>query len=179
VIAGSVARRYAKAVLQIGVDDGNLERVGREVRVLASAFRRSEELSRTLANPVFPRSDREKVLRALLDRIGATQTVVHTTRLLLDRERLAILPDISRELDAMIDARAGRVAARVTSAAPLDEAQVVRLTKTLEALSGKKVEMAVQHDPSLLGGVVAQVGDVVYDGSLRTQLERIRQDLVG
>lgn len=179
MIAGSVARRYAKAVLAIGVDDGNLERVGREVRVLASAFRRSEELSQTLASPVFPRSDREKVLRALLDRIGATQTVVNFTRLLLDRERLGILPDISRELDAMVDARAGRVAARVTSAAPLDEPQVLRLTKTLEALSGKKVDMKVEQDPSLLGGVVAQVGDMVYDGSLRTQLERIRQDLVG
>jgi len=179
VIAGSVARRYAKALVLLGGDDGNLERIGREVRVLASALRRSDELSQTLANPVFPRSDRERVLRALLDRIGATQTVVNFTRLLLDRERVNVLPDISRELDAMIDARAGRVAAKVTSAAPLDEAQKQRLMKTLESLSGKKVDMSVELDPALLGGLVAQVGDVVYDGSLRTQLERIRHDLVG
>lgn len=178
MIAGSVARRYAKALLHIGIDDGNYERIGREVRTLASAIKRSEELAQTLANPVFPRTDREKVLRALLDRIGATQTVVNFTRLLLDRERLSILPDISRELDAMIDARARRVAARVKSAVPLDEQQRNRLVKTLESLSGKKVDMVVEHDPALLGGVVAQVGDVVYDGSLRTQLERIRQDLI-
>jgi F-type H+-transporting ATPase subunit delta len=179
VIAGSVARRYARALLQIGIEDGNLERMGREVGVLARALKRSEELSQTLANPVFPRSEREKVLRALLDRIGATQAVVNFTRLLLDRERVAVLPDIARELDVMIDARAGRVAAKVTSAAPLDEAQKKRLIKTLESLSGKKVDMTMEQDPSLLGGLVAQVGDVVYDGSLRTQLERIRQDLVG
>lgn len=178
MITGSVARRYAKALLQIGVDDGNFERIGREVRALASAIKRSEELAQTLANPIFPRSDREKVLRALLDRIGATQSVVNFTRLLLDRERVAVLPDISRELDAMIDARAKRVSAKVKSAAPLDEQQKKRLVKTLESLSGKTVDMVVEHDPSLLGGVVAQVGDLVYDGSLRTQLERIRQDLI-
>ena len=175
--SGSVARRYAKALFQIGIDDGNLERMGREVGALASAMRRSRELAQTLANPVFPRSDREKVLRALLDRIGATQAVVNFTRLLLDRERLSSLPDISRALDGMIDERGGRVAARVRSATPLDDQQQKRLVKTLESLSGKKVDMAVEHDPSLLGGVVAKVGDVVYDGSLRTQLERIRQDL--
>src|ERR687888_495847 len=106
MIAGSVARRYARALLQLGVDDGNLERVGREVRVLATSIKRSEDLARTLSSPVFPRADREKVLRALLDRIGASQVVVNFTRLLLDRERVLILPDISRELDVMIDARA-------------------------------------------------------------------------
>lgn len=177
MISGSVARRYAKALLQIGLDEKNLERIGREVRALADAIKRSQELAQTLSNPVFPRSDREKVLRALLERIGATRAVVNFTRLLLDRQRMASLPDIARSLDAMIDERAGRVAARVTSATPLDEQQQKRLVKTLESLSGKKVDMAVEHDPSLLGGVVAKVGDVVYDGSLRTQLERIRQDL--
>lgn len=179
MIAGSVARRYARALLQIGTEDGNLERIGREVGVLARAFKRSAELAQTLTNPVFPRSEREKVLRALLDRIGAIQAVTNFTRLLLDRERLNVLPDIARELEAMIDARAGRVAAKVTSAAPLEEPQKKRLVKTLESLSGKKVDMTVEHDPALLGGVIAQVGDVVYDGSLRTQLERIRQELVG
>ena len=75
----------------------------------------------------------------------------------------------------MIDERPDALAARVTSH-PLDE-HSMRADETLESLSGKKVDMAVEHDPSLLGGVVAKVGDVVYDGSLRTQLERIRQDL--
>jgi F-type H+-transporting ATPase subunit delta len=178
MVTGSVARRYAKALLLIGIDDGNFDRIGREVRALAGAIKRSAELAQTLANPIFARSDREKVLRALLDRIGATQSVVNFTRLLLDRERVAAIPDISRELDALIDARAKRVAAKVRSATPLDEQQKKRLVKTLESLSGKTVDMVVEHDPSLLGGVVAQVGDLVYDGSLRTQLERIRQDLI-
>lgn len=179
MISGSVARRYAKALMELGLEHGNYERLGRELRALAKAIRSSHDLQLTLTNPAFPRGDREKVLRAVLDRIGAAQEVVNFTRLLLDRERLAQLPDMSRELDAMIDERAGRIAATVTSAVPLTPAQEQALLQRLEALSGKKVQMQVVHDPNLLGGLVAKVGDVLYDGSLRTQLERMRDELVG
>lgn len=179
MITGSIARRYAKALLEIGVEDGNYERLGREVRALARAFKTSDELRVALSNPAFPRSDREKVLRAVLQRLGASQIVVNFTRLLLDRERMAVVPEISRALDDMIDARAGRVAAEVRSAVPLDAGQRERLTQALEQLSGKKVEMKIDTDPSLLGGVVAKLGDTVYDGSLRTQLERMKQTLAG
>jgi F-type H+-transporting ATPase subunit delta len=179
MISGSIARRYAKALLEIGVEDGNYERIGREVRALARALKSSNELTLALTNPAFPRSDREKILRAILQRLGGSQMVVNFTRLLLDRERMAVVPDISRELDAMIDAKAGRVAAEVRSATALDAGQRERLTQALETLSGKKVEMKIDTDPSLLGGVVAKLGDTVYDGSLRTQLERMRQTLAG
>jgi len=173
----SIARRYAKALLDIGVEDGNFERIGREVNSLASALAGSADLVETLSNPAFPRDDREKVLRAVLQRLGASQTVVNFTRLLLDRDRMGVLADISRELDAMIDERAGRVSAQVRSATPLDPSQRARLTQALEKMSGKKVQMVVDHDPDLLGGIVAKVGDTLYDGSLRTQLEKLRHTL--
>ena len=179
MMAGSIARRYAKALLEIGIADGNYERIGREVRALARALKSSEELTVALTNPAFARDDREKILRAVLQRLGASQMVVNFTRLLLDRERVAVLSDISRELDAMIDARAGRVNAEVRSAVPLDAGQRERLTQALEQLSGKKVEVKIDTDPSLLGGVVAKLGDIVYDGSLKTQLERMKQTLAG
>ncbi len=83
----------------------------------------------------------------------------------------------AREFDAMVEARAGRVAAEVVSATPLTPAQVTQLTATLEKLSGKKVVLSKREDPNLLGGVVAKVGDVVYDGSLRTQLRVLRDEL--
>ena len=175
----SIARRYAKALMDLGVADGNYERLGREVSALARVIKTSPELVAAMTNPAFARDEREKVLRAVLQRIGASQTVVNATRLLLDRERVAQLPDISRELDVMIDEKAGRVAAVVTSAAPLDAGQQQRLGAALERMSGKKVQMQVAHDPALLGGVVAQVGDTIYDGSLRTQLEKMKQTLAG
>lgn len=175
--SGSLARRYARALLEIGVEQGSYERLGREVAQLADAIKSSSELEAALSNPAFPRSEREKILRAVLQRLGASQPVVNFTRLLLDRERVFALPDISRELMAMIDEKAGRVKAKITSAAPLSPSQEQQILRTLEGLSGKKIEVEKDQDPALLGGVVAQVGDLVYDGSLRTQLEKIRRGL--
>lgn len=174
----SVARRYAKALMELGVERGNYERLGKELGSLARAIKGSPELATTLTNPAFSREVREKVLRGVLTRIGAATEVVNFTRLLLDRERVAQLPDMARELAAMIDERAGRVEAVVTSAVPLTPVQEQALLQKLEALSGKKVQMRVVHDPALLGGVVAKLGDVVYDGSLRTQLHKMREELV-
>lgn len=176
--SGSLARRYAKALLGIGAEDGSLEQIGRDVRALASAMKSSEELQSTLTNPAFPRADREKVVRAILQRVGASPTVDSFVRLLLDRERLAAVPDISRELDAMIDEQAGRVKAVVTSASPLTPAQRDQISQRLAAMTGKTILLETREDPELLGGVVAKVGDVVYDGSLRTQLQQMRDRLI-
>ena len=103
--SGSLARRYAKALMQIGTEDGSYKRIGQDVAGLAKAIKTSSELAGILSNPVFPRDDREKIVMALLQRIGASKTVINFSKLLLDRERLAALPDISRELSAMIDER--------------------------------------------------------------------------
>jgi F-type H+-transporting ATPase subunit delta len=171
---GSLARRYARAMLNIGLEQKNVEVIGREVAALAGAMASSPELAAAMANPAFPRSDREKVLVAVLGRLGASQTTVNFTRLLLDRERLTALSDIARELAVLIDEEAGRARAVVTSARPLSSAQLSRLVKALASLSGKKILAETREDPDLLGGVIAQVGDQVYDGSLRTQLRQLR-----
>lgn len=176
--SGSLARRYARALLGLGLEEKNLEQLGKEVGSLAAAVTESAELAETLSNPAFPRSDREKILLAVLDKLKARKTTINFTRLLLDRERVGALPDISRELDAMIDEHAGRVRAVVTSAKPLTSAQLSRLVKALEQLSGKKILVETREDSALLGGVIAQVGDQVYDGSLRTQLRQMRSALV-
>lgn len=177
--AGSLARRYAKALMQLGEEQNNYEKVGQELRLLAKAMATSAELSTTLSNPVFPREDRRNVLVALLGKVGASDTVKNLALLLLDRERVSAIPAISRELDVMIDERVGRISAEVTSATPLNPGQEAEIRQQLEKLSGKKVDMKVAHNPDLLGGVVAKLGDVVYDGSLKTQLQQIRDSLAG
>ena len=174
---GSLARRYARALLQLGVEGGNLERMGKEVSAFASALDSSEELLISLTSPSFPRSEREKVMTAVLGRLGAMTEVTNFGKLLLDRERVAFLPDISRELSTMIDEKSDRVRATVTSASPLSGEQQANIVSSLEKLVGKKIEAETKEDPSLLGGVIAQVGDTVYDGSLRTQLENFQQNL--
>src|SRR6185369_9565811 len=137
--SGSLARRYAKAVLELG----NTEKISADLRQLAGAMKTSAELQQALTNPAIRRGDRRKVLDGLLQRIAAHGLTKNLVYLLLDGERLGALPSISREL---------------------------------EKLSGKKVAVTSKQDPDLLGGVVAKVGDRVYDGSLRTQLRNLRDE---
>jgi F-type H+-transporting ATPase subunit delta len=177
MVTGSLGRRYARAILDLATEQNNLDKVGADLRGLAQAMKTSDELVSVLTNPAIRRADRRKVIDALVGRLGATQLSKTIVSLLLDRERVASVPSISRELDAMIEARAGRVSAEVTSAQPLSKTQVDSITTALEKISGKKVDLVKREDPALLGGVVAKLGDTVYDGSLRTQLRTLRDDL--
>jgi F-type H+-transporting ATPase subunit delta len=172
-----LARRYAKAIFDLGSEQGALDKVGADLRTLAKAMKDSAELMSTMANPAIRRADRRKVIDGLLQRIGVVTTTRNTVYMLLDGERLGALPAISREVDRMIEAKAGRVSAEVISAKPLDLTQLSQITAALEKLSGKKVSVHKREDPDLLGGVVAKVGDTVYDGSLRTQLRTLRDEL--
>lgn len=177
MLAGSLARRYAKALMDLATARGLVDKVGLDLRALANAYKAQPELAAVLGNSSFPRANRKAILDAVLARVGAHELVKTTLALLLDKERMAYVPDISREIDAMIEARAGKVAAEVTSAVELTPMQVAQITAQLEKLSGKKVVLTRKVDPSLLGGVVARVGDVVYDGSARTQLATLRDQL--
>lgn len=177
MVTGSLARRYARAVLEIGTANGNLDKIGADLRSLARAMHDSAELVTALTNPAIRRADRRRVIDGLLSRIGAAPHTQNLVYLLLDGERMSSLPAISREVDVMIEAKAGRLAAEVTSARPLDAGQLSQIITTLEKLSGKKVAVTHREDPNLLGGVVAKLGDTVYDGSLRTQLRTLRDEL--
>jgi F-type H+-transporting ATPase subunit delta len=177
MVTGSLARRYAKAVIALGTSTNNLDRIGTDLRVLAKALTDSDELVTVLTNPSLRRGDRRRVLDGLLQRIAAQPQTRNLIYLLLDGERLGSLQAISREVDAMIEASSGRISAEVTSAKALDAAQLAQITAALEKLSGKKVSVTKHEDASLLGGVVAKLGDVVYDGSLRTQLRTLRDEL--
>jgi len=177
MVTGSLARRYARAILEIGAANGNLDKIGADLRSFAKAMRESAELVTALTNPAIRRADRRRVIDGLLQKIGAEPHSKNLVYLLLDGERLASVEAISREVDAMIEAKAGRMAAEVTSARPLDTAQLAQIVTALEQLSGKKLAVTNRSDPDLLGGVVAKLGDTVYDGSLRTQLRTLRDEL--
>ena len=173
MVTGSLARRYAKAVLSLPSPD----KIAADLRSLAKAMHDSAELQTVLTNPAIRRNDRRRVIDGLLEKIGAQPNTKNLVYLLLDGERLSSLPAISRELDAMLLAKSNHISAEVVSAKPLDPAQLSQITAALEKLSGKKVDISKREDPNLLGGVVAKVGDVVYDGSLRTQLRNLRDEL--
>jgi F-type H+-transporting ATPase subunit delta len=175
---GSVARRYAKALFEMGVDGGNFEALGREIGEFADLLSASPELGQTLANPVFSATEKRAVLEKLLPRVTPTPAVQRFVMLLLERGRIVLLPAIARAFRDMTDQHLGRVRAKVTSAQPLDAGALDRVRKALERRTGKQVLLETAVDPELVGGVVASVGDLVLDGSVRTQLEDLRAKLL-
>jgi F-type H+-transporting ATPase subunit delta len=177
MLSGSLARRYARAIMDLAITGNLVDKVGADLRGLAAAYKTSPELADVLGNASYPRASRRGIVDALLTRLGAQPLTKTFCNLLLDKERLAAVPDIAREVSALIEARAGRVAGEVVSVTPLSATQLSQITATLEKLAGKKVVLAKREDPALLGGIIAKVGDVVYDGSLRTQLRVLRDQL--
>jgi F-type H+-transporting ATPase subunit delta len=173
-LGGSVPRRYARALFDIGLAKGSFELYGKELEALADIYQRSPELRHALENPIFQLAQRRKLLEAVLPRIGASAETQRLALLLLDRQRISILPGIARAYREMVDQQLGRVRATVTTAKPLDPAALVSVQRALERRTGKKVIVTTEVDPSLIGGLVARVGDLLLDGSLRSRLESLR-----
>jgi F-type H+-transporting ATPase subunit delta len=175
---GSIARRYARALFEIGVARGTFEAFGHELGELAAMYNSSLELRQTLENPVFKLDQRRAVLSKLLPSVTPTQEVRSFALLLLERGRLGALPGIARAYAGLVDDHLGRVRATVTSAQPLDGATQDSVQRALEKRTGKKVLLTTGVDPSLIGGIVAQVGDLVFDGSLRTRLATLQSRIL-
>jgi len=178
VMGGSVARRYARALFGIGLDAGTFEALGEELDGLAGLWRESDELRQALENPVFRPEQKRAVLQNILPKVAPTAEVQRFVLLLLERRRIMLLPAIARAYRDLTDAHVGRVRAEVTSAQELSPATLDRVRRSLEQRTGKKVIIKSTVDPELIGGVVARVGDLVLDGSVRTQLEDLRTRLV-
>lgn len=177
-LGGSIARRYAKALFEIGVAEGNFEKLGQELDDLARAYDSSADLRLALENPVVKPSEKAAILKAVLPRVAPSTSVQRFAQLLLERGRISLLRGAARAYRELADARAGQVRATVTSAAPLAPADLDRVRLALEARTSRKVIIQTAVDPSLIGGVVARVGDLVLDGSVRTQLEEMRHRLL-
>jgi F-type H+-transporting ATPase subunit delta len=177
-MAGSVSRRYARALFSIGIDRGSFEQLGKELDAVAELWGASGELREALANPVFKAAEKRAVLEKLLPRLAPTPDVQKFVLLLLERRRLPALPNIARAYRDMVDAHAGRVRAQVTSAQALSPAELDRIRASLGRRTGKHVVLEANVDASLIGGVVARVGDLVLDGSVRTQLGTLRDKLL-
>jgi F-type H+-transporting ATPase subunit delta len=171
---GPVARRYARALFQLGVDKGLHEVFGGELDALAATYSGSLELRQTLENPVFKLDQRQSILERILPRVAPSKEVRSFALLLLDRRRINALPAIARAYKELVDEKLGRVQATVTSAQPLDAATMSSVQRALERRTGKRVVVSAAVDPGLIGGIVARVGDQVFDGSLKSRLEALR-----
>jgi F-type H+-transporting ATPase subunit delta len=178
MIPSAVALRYAKALFALGEESGQLEAIVAELGRAASTYESSAELRQALENPLVPHPAKRSIVTEVAQRLSLGASSKNTLLLLSDRRRLRALPAIVRELRVLSDKKRGVVRAVVTTAKPLSAAYQERLKVQLEKMTGKKVELDVSEDASLLAGVVARIGDRVYDGSLRSRLAEMRTQLL-
>jgi F-type H+-transporting ATPase subunit delta len=177
MIVGAIARRYAKALFSLADEQGQVEQWSSGLDALGRALASSPELRETLSSPVFDKDQRRGVVAALATSLGLAETVRNFLLLLADRDRLGYLAAIVVNFRDLADARLGRVRAKVTSAVPLAADEAKRIAEKLAQGARAEVIVETNVDAALLGGVVAQVGSLVYDGSVRSQLEELRRSM--
>lgn len=173
-----VDKRYAKAIVDLGVEKGNLATLQAQLRELADAYEGSSELRAIMLNPSVRLEERRSIVRSIAQRSGWDPMVRNFTLLLLDNDRFAHITGIADTVDQMVDRRLGNVRAKVTTAWPIKDSQLAVLQGALARLTGKNVLLESDVDDALLGGVVTRVGSTVYDGSVRTQLQSIREAIL-
>jgi F-type H+-transporting ATPase subunit delta len=177
MITGSIARRYAKALFSLAVEKGRVEAWNDALFALGKAVEASADLRDVLSNPAYDRDARRGIVARLAEAMKLDAEPANLLYLLGDRNRLDSLGAIVGAFRELADQELGRLRAKVTSAVPLDEAAALAIAEKLSAATKKQVIVERAVDPAILGGVVAQVGSLVYDGSLRTQLEDLRRTL--
>lgn len=175
---GATERRYAKALFQLAKEEGKVAEIRAELAGMAGTIAESPALRDVLLRPLHPVAERRKVLDSVAEQIGTSPVLRHFYSFLIDQRRLIDFASIREEYERMADEDAGLTKALVRSAVPLREEQLERLRQALSRRSGQQIDLQIEVDDSLLGGAIAKVGDLVFDGSLRTQLHQLRAGLV-
>jgi F-type H+-transporting ATPase subunit delta len=175
----SAARRYARALFDVALKEGDLPRVETELSGFAGVFAAHETLARVLTSPGIPVSRKRALVETLLEKSGdLTPALVKLLRLLADRDRLALVPELADAFRERLLQHQGVVRAEVATAVPLSDAIQAAIEQGLAQATGRTVRMTTRVDPGLIGGAVARIGSTVYDGSVARHLERLK-DVLG
>jgi len=175
VIGGSIARRYARALFDLAREANEIEGVAAALAELATAV--DQQAPGTLAPGLLTREQREQLAKALSSRLGSL--LGRFLAVVADNDRLEHLPRIHEWFQRLQDEAAGRVRVRVRSAGPLSNEQLDSIRSRFQAVTGRGVLTEVESDPSLIGGVTVEAEGKVYDGSVRTQLQRLERLMAG
>ena len=174
----SASLQYANALADVALAQGAADAALKQLGDFAVAFDASNELRNFLTSPAVSREARHGVIEKIATRVGAGKIIRNFLFVISDHQRTHILPEILASFQDVIRQRQGVAEAEISSAVELSAAQKKNFAKTLERLTGKKIEAKYSLDPSLLGGAVVRVGDTIYDGSVRNSLNEMRARLV-
>ena len=175
--ATAAARRYAKALFELAQEDGRVDAVRAEMAALSDLLEGNAELRGVLLQPLHPAGQRRAVLNGVVEKLELSPMLRSFYSFVIDQRRLIDLESITTEYSRLADVAEGLTLARIRTASPLSEEQQGRLQRALSARTNSNVTLEIEVDPGLLGGLVAQVGDTVFDGSLKTQLTQLRAGL--
>jgi F-type H+-transporting ATPase subunit delta len=171
-VASTYARAFADVVFDAHLDAG---RAVSALRRIDSLLSESFELRRVWENPAVPADQKRNLLDAIVKREGIDKPVRNLVAVLIDHRRVPFLPRILEQLEKELDARLGFAEAQISSARELGSEEKRALESQIEKVTGKKVRAQYGLDPSLLGGAVVRIGSTIYDGSVKGQLERIKE----
>lgn len=174
----TVARRYGTALADVVEKSGETNVVQTELKFWEQLINSNTDLQNAFRNPVIAHHDKEKVLESLIERTKPSLTTANFLRVLLRNNRLAEISEINERFAGVLEERSGTVSAQITSARNLSEAEKAELRMNLQKLTGKTLNLNFQTNSEIIGGVVTRIGSTVYDGSIKTQLENLKQQLV-
>ena len=173
------ATRYARALFDVARQEADIEQVGRELNAFSALVAGHEVLAKVLGNPAVPTPQKRAVVQELLGRVGAVLPVLGKLLLMLaERDRLMLLPDIASAYQLRLMDHAKVVRAELTTAVAIPDDRVAALRSGLAGMTGRQVQLETKVDPSIIGGAVARIGSTVYDGSITTQLQKVKERLV-
>ncbi len=177
MINNAIARRYAKALVQLGSEGGLIDLFRDELSVVSRLFRDNGGLRAVFADPAITLEQKKSIMKDLVGKAGCSELVGNFLMLLVDKNRVVFLSQIVDTYEKLADEFSGVIRPVITTAYPLDDSQVVAIQGALEKKTGKKVVPQMIVDHSLLGGVITQIDDIAYDNSIKTQLKRIKDIL--
>lgn len=174
----TVARRYAGALADVVLKNGQTETVKSELRQWAEMMSQNQDLLTTFRNPAIFHHDKEQILERLIEKTRPSATTANFLKILLRNGRLTELADINDRFDQVLQERSGIVLAKVKTARALSEPEAAELKSNLERMTGRRVNVNFEIDRSIIGGVVTTIGSTVYDGSVKSQLEQLKEQLI-
>ena len=177
--ATQIARRYAEALADAAEAQNMLAETAEEIRAFATIVTESRDLHDVLASPAIGPDDKAAVLDAIIERAKPTPMVANFLRVLLRNRRIHHIEAVDRAFASEVDRRTGVVTAQVTTARPLTDAERDVLSTRLASMTGKKVKLTFSTDDALIGGVVTRIGSRIYDGSVRSRLDRMKEQMAG
>jgi F-type H+-transporting ATPase subunit delta len=175
----TVARRYATALADVVVARGEARQVQEELSAWEMMMNSNPTLMEVFSNPTIPYEQKRKVLTALIERASLRPTTSNFLQLLLRNQRLTELTEVNGRFAQVLDERSGVVSAEVTTARAVPAAQQEALRSRLSAMTGKQVRLSFTTDEELIGGLVTRIGSTIYDGSVRTQLQQVKERMMG